>query len=65
MNRYILIDLKDNVLYSIEKVEIDFEENKSQTSSETFTNKIELIEEAIKELIEEKEIIEKEAKRKL
>lgn len=44
MNRYILIDLKDNVLYSLYKVEIDFEENEEQTSSVSCIDKEDLIE---------------------
>jgi hypothetical protein len=46
MNRYILIDLKDNVLYSLYKVEIDFEENEEQTSSVSCINKEDLIKES-------------------
>ena len=46
MNRYILIDLKDNVLYSLYKVEIDFEENEEQTSSVSCIDKEDLIKES-------------------
>lgn len=59
MNRYILIDLKDNVLYSLDKVEINFKENEAQTSSVSCSNKIELIKESMQWLEEEKEIIKK------
>lgn len=59
MNRYILIDLRENVLYSLDKVEINFKENEEQTSSVSCFNKIELIKESMQWLEEEKEIIEK------
>lgn len=53
MNRYIVVDFKENVLYSMEKVELDFPENEEQTSSITCVDKEQLIEELeqwIKEL---------------
>lgn len=55
MNRYILIDFKENVLYSLYKVEIDFEENEEQTSSVSCIDKEDLIKEAEKWLDEQKE----------
>jgi hypothetical protein len=50
MNRYTLIDFKNNIIYDLEKVEIDFEENKEQTSSVFCEDKKDLIEE-LKEII--------------
>ena len=52
MNRYDLIDYKENVIYSIEKVDIDFEENETGTSSVSCTDKIALLQETIKNTIE-------------
>ena len=50
MNRYTLIDYKNNIIYDLNKVEIDFEENEEQTSSVSCRDKKDLIEE-LKEMI--------------
>lgn len=50
MNRYTLIDYKNNIIYDLDKVEIDFEENEEQTSSIYCRDKKDLIEE-LKEII--------------
>lgn len=54
MNRYILIDLQENCISNLEKVDVDFEENEYQTGSVSCIDREDLISELldlIKELI--------------
>lgn len=39
MNRYTVIDYKDNTIYSLARVNIEYEENEEQTSSITCLNR--------------------------
>lgn len=55
MNRYLLVDFENLEAFSLNKVSIDFDENLEQTCSTTYENIIQLYEELIKELEEEKE----------
>lgn len=55
MNRYMVIDFKENVISSLGKIYTDFEENESQTSSVNCIDKCDLLntlQEEIKELID-------------
>ena len=51
MNRYELVDFDTNTIYSIEKVEIEFEENETMTSSVTCTDEMDLYKEIIETTI--------------
>lgn len=51
MNRYELIDFETNTIYSIEKVDIDFEINETMTSSVTCTDEMDLYKEIIETTI--------------
>lgn len=51
MNRYELIDFETNTIYSIEKVDIDFEINETMTSSVTCIDEMDLYKEIIETTI--------------
>lgn len=55
MNKYLLVDLENNYISNLNKVESDFQENDIQTSSITCKDKIDLFNtllEQVKEMIE-------------
>lgn len=63
MNKYLLIDLENNTILDLNKVNTDFEENEIQTSSVSCKDKIDLLntlldttKEMIEEYAEEKDI---------
>jgi len=45
MNRYLLVDFENNCISNLSRVETDFEENETQTSSITCRDKEDLLEE--------------------
>lgn len=45
MIRYTIIDWKDNIIYDLEKIDIDFEENEEQTSSISCLDKNDMLNE--------------------
>lgn len=45
MNRYLLVDFENNCISNLSRVETDFEENETQTSSITCRDKKDLLEE--------------------
>lgn len=51
MNRYELVDFETNTIYSIEKVEIEFEENETMTSSVSCIDEMDLFKEIIETTI--------------
>jgi hypothetical protein len=57
MNRYTIIDWKDNIIYDLAKIDIDFEENFSQTSSICCADKKDVLRE-LKTIIKELEELE-------
>ena len=52
MNRYDVIDFEKNEILSIQEIETDFEINETGTSSVSCTDKIDLLQEIIKNTIE-------------
>lgn len=52
MNRYDVIDFEKNEILSIQEIETDFEINETGTSSVSCTDKIDLLQETIKNTIE-------------
>lgn len=48
MNRYMLVDFEKNNLYSLSKVDINFRENETQTSSVSCIDKDDLVDELCK-----------------
>lgn len=53
MNRYLVIDWKKDVIYSLGRVDIDFEENENQTSSISCIDKEDMLKE-LEEIIEDR-----------
>ena len=53
MNRYLVIDWEKDVIYSLGRVDIDFEENEYQTSSISCIDKEDILNE-LEEIIEDK-----------
>ena len=53
MNRYLVIDWEKDIIYSLGRVEIDFEENEYQTSSVSCIDKEDILNE-LEEIIEDK-----------
>ena len=51
MNRYELVDFETNTIYSIEKVDIEFEENETMTSSVSCIDNMDLFKEIIETTI--------------
>lgn len=58
MNRYTIIDWKDNIIYDLAKIDIDFEENFSQTSSICCVDKKDVLRELKTLIIQELEELE-------
>ena len=56
MNRYLLVDLKNYCISSLAKVDTDFEDNETQTSSISCKDKWDLIHELEKIIKEEEDI---------
>lgn len=52
MNRYDVIDYNKNIILSVQKIDLDFEINETGTSSVSCTDKIDLLQEIIKNTIE-------------
>ena len=53
MNRYLVIDWEKDVIYSLGRVDIDFEENEYQTSSISCIDKEDILNE-LEEIIEDR-----------
>jgi hypothetical protein len=53
MNRYLVIDWKKDVIYSLGRVDIEFEENENQTSSISCIDKEDMLKE-LEEIIEDR-----------
>ena len=53
MNRYLVIDWENDVIYSLGRVDIDFEENEYQTSSVSCRDKEDVLNE-LEEIVEDK-----------
>ena len=53
MNRYLLIDWEKDIIYSLGRVDIDFEENEYQTSSISCIDKEDILNE-LEEIIEDR-----------
>lgn len=58
MNRYTIIDWKDNIIYDLAKIDIDFEENEEQTSSISCVDKNDMLNELENIIKQEKELEE-------
>lgn len=52
MNRYDVIDFEKNVILSVQKIDLDFKVNETGTSSVSCFDKIDLLQETIKNTIE-------------
>ena len=50
MNRYIVIDLKENCISNLNKIDTCFDENEIQTSSVSCIDKKDLIDESLEEI---------------
>lgn len=53
MNRYLVIDWEKDVIYSLGRVDIEFEENENQTSSISCRDKEDILNE-LEEIIEDR-----------
>lgn len=60
MNKYLLVDFKNNTILNLTKVDTDFEENEQQTSSTSCLNKADLLNTLLDTIKEEIELYQEE-----